>query len=159
MSPFWHWFVVLITIGFIAGMVWLFIATGKAKVPTGTNAEGEETTGHVWDEDLSELNTPLPRWWLWLFYLSVIFSLIYLALYPGLGNFAGLLGWTSEGQYQREVARAEAEFDARFGELVQQPLEVLASHPDAIRLGRNIYAHNCSTCHGADARAPAAIPT
>lgn len=158
MSAFWHWFVVLITLGFIAGMVWLFIATGKAKVPTGTNAEGEETTGHVWDEDLSELNTPLPRWWLWLFYLTVIFSLIYLALYPGLGNFAGVLGWSSEGQYQNEVARAEAEFDARFGELIAQPLTTLASHPDAIRLGRNLYAHNCSTCHGVDARGARGYP-
>ncbi|MGY6587370.1 MAG: cytochrome-c oxidase, cbb3-type subunit III [Wenzhouxiangella sp.] len=158
MSAFWHWFVVIITLVFIAAMVWLFVATGKARVPSGTNKEGEETTGHVWDEDLMELNNPMPRWWLWLFYGTVIFSLIYLALYPGLGNFAGALGWSSSGQYAEERAAADADFQARFGELAQLPLEELAHHPDALRVGRNIFAHNCSTCHGSDARGARGYP-
>ncbi len=158
MSAFWHWFVVIITLVFIAVMVWLFVATGKARVPSGTNKEGEETTGHVWDEDLTELNNPMPRWWLWLFYGTVIWSLIYLVLYPGLGNFGGVLGWTSEGQYAEEMERATAQFEERFGELSQRPLEELASHPDALRIGRNIFAHNCSTCHGSDARGARGYP-
>ncbi len=158
MSAFWHWFVVIITLGFIAAMVWLFIATGRARVPSETNEEGNETTGHVWDEDLTELNNPMPRWWLWLFYGTVIWSLIYLALYPGLGNFAGITGWTSEGQYIEEMEQATAEFDARFGELVGRPLEELAHNPEALRLGRNIFAHNCSTCHGSDARGARGYP-
>ncbi len=158
MSAFWHWFVVIITLAFIAVMVWLFIATGKARVPSGTNKEGEETTGHVWDEDLTELNNPMPRWWLWLFYGTVIWSLGYLVLYPGLGNFAGTLGWTSSGQYAEEMERATAQFQERFGELSQRPLEELASHPDALRIGRNIFAHNCSTCHGSDARGAPGYP-
>ncbi len=158
MSAFWHWFVVIITLAFIAVMVWLFIATGRSKVPTGTNAEGQETTGHVWDNDLTELNNPMPRWWLWLFYGTVIWSLIYLVLYPGLGNFAGVLGWSSEGQYLEERERADREFEERFGELVQKPLEELAVHPDALRMGRNLFAHNCSTCHGSDARGARGYP-
>ncbi|TVQ29604.1 MAG: cytochrome-c oxidase, cbb3-type subunit III [Wenzhouxiangella sp.] len=158
MSAFWHWFVVIITLAFIAVMVWLFVATGKARVPSGTNKEGEETTGHVWDEDLTELNNPMPRWWLWLFYGTVIWSLIYLALYPGLGNFAGTLGWSSEGQYAEEMERATAQFEERFGELAQLPLAELAGHPDALRVGRNIFAHNCSTCHGSDARGARGYP-
>lgn len=158
MSAFWHWFVVIITLAFTAGMVWLFVATGKTKVPTGTNQEGQETTGHVWDEDLEELNNPMPRWWLWLFYGSVIFSLIYLVLYPGLGRFDGVLGWTSSGQYQQERAAANAAFDARFGELVAMPLEELARHPDALAAGRNLFRTNCSTCHGSDARGARGFP-
>lgn len=158
MSAFWHWFVVIITLGFIAVMVWLFIATGRARVPSQTNEEGSETTGHVWDEDLTELNNPMPRWWLWLFYGTVIWSLIYLVFYPGLGNFAGITGWTSEGQYVEEMEQATAEFDERFGELVHRPLEELARDSEALRLGRNIFAHNCSTCHGSDARGSRGYP-
>ena len=116
MSAFWHWFVVILTLVFTAVMVWLFVATGRARVPSDTNAEGEETTGHVWDNDLAELNNPMPRWWLWLFYGSVIWSLIYLALYPGLGRFEGILGWTSEGQYETQMTQASEDFNERFGE-------------------------------------------
>ncbi len=158
MSAFWHWFVVIITLAFIAAMVWLFIATGRAKVPSGTNQEGQQTTGHVWDEDLTELNNPMPRWWLWLFYGTVIFSLIYMVLYPGLGNFSGTLGWSSESQYQDERQAANAAFDERFGLLAELSLEALAEHPDALRVGRNIFAHNCSTCHGSDARGARGYP-
>ncbi|MEE4638296.1 MAG: cytochrome-c oxidase, cbb3-type subunit III [Wenzhouxiangella sp.] len=158
MSAFWHWFIVIITLAFTAGMVWLFIATGKTKVPTGTNQEGQETTGHVWDEDLEELNNPMPRWWLWLFYASVIFSLIYLVLYPGLGRYEGTLGWTSQGQYQEERAAANAAFEERFGPLVSLPLAELAQNPEALEAGRNLYRTNCSTCHGSDARGARGYP-
>jgi len=158
MSAFWHWFVGILTLVFTAVMVWLFVATGRARVPSDTNAEGEETTGHVWDNDLAELNNPMPRWWLWLFYGSVIWSLIYLALYPGLGRFEGILGWTSEGQYETQMTQASEDFNERFGELVARPLDELASHPDALRMGRNLFAHNCSTCHGSDARGARGYP-
>lgn len=158
MSTFWHWYVVIITLAFIAALVWLFVATGRARVPSGTNKEGEQTTGHVWDDDLTELNNPMPRWWLWLFYGTVIFSLIYLALYPGLGRFGGLLGWTASGQYAAERAAANAAFQERFGELAAMPLDELARHPDALSAGRNLFALNCSTCHGTDARGARGFP-
>lgn len=158
MSAFWHWFVVVIVIAFTAFMVYLFVATGKAKVPSQKGTSGEDTTGHVWDGDLEELNNPMPRWWLWLFYGSVIFSMIYLVLYPGLGRYDGALGWTSEGQYEEQMARASAAFNERFGELAAQPLVDLAENQDALRMGRNLYAHNCSTCHGSDARGAKGYP-
>jgi cytochrome c oxidase cbb3-type subunit 3 len=158
MSAFWHWFVVIIVAAFTAFMVYLFIATGKAKVPSHKGASGEDTTGHVWDEDLEELNNPMPRWWLWLFYGSVIFSVIYLVLFPGLGRYDGALGWSSEGQYEQQMARASAAFNERFGELAASPLVDLAQNEDALRMGRNLYAHNCSTCHGSDARGAQGYP-
>jgi cytochrome c oxidase cbb3-type subunit 3 len=158
MSALWHWFIVIVTLAFTAAMVWLFVATGKAKVPTGTNSEGRETTGHVWDEDLEELNNPMPRWWLWLFYGTVVFSLGYLVLYPGLGRYEGTLGWTSEGQYQEERAAANEAFENRFAQLVALPLEELAQQPEALEAGRNLFRTNCSTCHGSDARGATGYP-
>ena len=158
MSAFWHWFVVIITLGFTAVMVWLFVATGRAKVNKQSDGDGADTTGHVWDEDLREYNNPMPRWWLWLFYLSVIFSLGYLVLYPGLGRFDGTLGWTQEGQYEAEMERATNAFRAQFAELAEEPIEKLADNAEALRVGRNVYAHNCSTCHGSDARGAEGYP-
>jgi cytochrome c oxidase cbb3-type subunit III len=158
MSAFWHWFVIIGTLGFTAWVIWLLISTQLARVPSMKNEEGEETTGHVWDEDITELNKPMPRWWLWLFYGTIIWTLIYLVLYPGLGNFQGVLGWSSEGQYREERAQAAADFEERFGELLNRPLEELVEHPDALRIGSNIYAHNCSTCHGSDARGAPGYP-
>ncbi|WP_376693595.1 cytochrome-c oxidase, cbb3-type subunit III [Wenzhouxiangella sp. EGI_FJ10409] len=158
MSAFWHWFVVIITLGFTAAMVWLFVATGRAKVNKQVDGDGADTTGHVWDEDLREYNNPMPRWWLWLFYLSVIFSLGYLVLYPGLGRYDGTLGWSQEGQYESEMARADEAFRAQFSELASESVEELAGNEQALRMGRNIYAHNCSTCHGSDARGAQGYP-
>jgi hypothetical protein len=118
----------------------------------GHQQEGEETTGHVWDEDLTELNNPMPRWWLWLFYGTVIWSLIYLVLYPGLGNYAGRAGLDLRGPIPGRAERATPSSRSASANCSQLPLEELAEHPDALRMGRNIFAHNCSTCHGADAR-------
>lgn len=158
MSAFWHWFVVIITIGFIAAMVWLFIATGRARVPSKPSEEGTDTTGHVWDDDLTEYNNPMPRWWLWLFYGTVVFTIVYLVLYPGLGRYEGVLGWSQEGQYEEQMARSAAAFEERFGEMLELPVEELVDHPDAVRMGRNLFAHNCSTCHGSDARGARGYP-
>lgn len=158
MNPFWHWFVVLLTLGFIAATIWLLVATQRARVQSKKNAEGEETTGHVWDGDITELNKPMPRWWLWLFYGTIVWSLIYLVLYPGLGRYEGVLGWSQEGQYAQQMAHATERFEARFGELAALPLEDLVEHSDALRMGRNLFAHNCSTCHGSDARGTPGYP-
>jgi len=158
MSAFWHWFVVIITLGFTAGLVWLFVATSRARVNSHAHDEYGDTTGHVWDEDLREYNNPMPRWWLWLFYISVIFSLIYLVLYPGLGRWEGTLGWTQEKQYEAEMAKAAEAFRERFADLAAQPIDELTGHAEALRVGRNIFAHNCSTCHGSDARGAEGYP-
>ncbi|NBB93345.1 MAG: c-type cytochrome, partial [Gammaproteobacteria bacterium] len=158
MSAFWHWFVVIVTLGFTAAMVWLFIATGRTQVKHLEAGDEDETTGHVWDEDLREYNNPMPRWWLWLFYGTVIFSLLYLVFYPGLGRYEGTLGWTQEGQYEAEMSRAAEAFRTRFADLAAEPVEQLASNDQALTVGRNIYAHNCSTCHGSDARGADGYP-
>jgi len=158
MSAFWHWFIIFITLGFIVWLLWMFIATARARVASQAHDEHGETTTHVWDGDLREYNNTMPRWWLWLFYISVIFSLVYLVLYPGLGRYDGLLGWSQEKQYETEMASAAEAFRSEYAELAKRPLEQLTDHAEALRVGRNVYAHNCSTCHGSDARGADGYP-
>ena len=109
LNSFWNWFVIIITVGSILGCWWLLHWTKGVSDRSGDDVG---STGHTWDEDLKELNTPLPRWWLHLFNITIIFALVYLVLFPGLGNFAGVLGCTQEMQFQEEVAAAEAAQEA-----------------------------------------------
>lgn len=99
-SNFWSIYVTAITLGGIIGCLLLLYLTARKKVvPSADN-----TTGHVWDEDLRELNNPMPKWWMWLFIITSVFGFAYLAAYPGLGSFAGKLGWTQLGAYENEMA-------------------------------------------------------
>lgn len=152
MSGFWHWFVIVITVGSLAAYLWLLLGNARRK-------PGEpEDTGHVWDDDLRELNQPLPRWWLNLFVLTIVFAVGYLVLYPGLGNYAGRLGWTQQGQVQArldEVRARRAELHAQFQ---GRDFAALASDPAAKSLGRELFLNNCAGCHGADARGAVGFP-
>lgn len=151
-SEFWSWFIIAIVVG---GLVWLiFLLRGQSKV------EGEVgvPTGHVWDEDLQELNNPLPRWWLIMFYLTIAFSVVYLILYPGMGSFKGVLGWTQTNQYEAEVAIADAEFGPLFARFEATPIAELAKNPEAMRTGERLYVTYCGVCHGSDARGAKGFP-
>ncbi|HSM68181.1 MAG TPA: cytochrome-c oxidase, cbb3-type subunit III [Xanthomonadales bacterium] len=155
MSAFWNGFVVVLTLLSIFGCWWLLQWTKGI-----SNREGDETgtTGHTWDEDLEELNNPLPRWWLYLFHLTIIFSLVYMVLYPGLGNFAGILGWSQEARYEQEMAAAretQGEVYAQFEGL--SPAELRANQ-EALGIGRRLFANNCATCHGSDGRGGPGFP-
>ncbi|HVN41239.1 MAG TPA: cbb3-type cytochrome c oxidase N-terminal domain-containing protein, partial [Steroidobacteraceae bacterium] len=108
MTSGWSLFVVLVTIVNILACLWLLRWTSKPSSATEKIGGGADT-GHVWDKDLREYNNPLPRWWLWVFYITVAFAVIYLALYPGLGSLPGLLGWTSAGAYANERKAFDAE--------------------------------------------------
>lgn len=159
MSDFWHWYIIILTVGTIAVTVWFLLWSSRIKVNTAKKEDdGSETTGHVWDGDLKELNNPLPRWWLGLFWITIVFSIVYLILYPGLGRYEGVLGWSQESQYEQEMAVARAAFEDRFAALGALELDELVSNPQAVEIGRNLYAHNCSTCHGSDARGAVGYP-
>ncbi|MFN7727001.1 MAG: cytochrome-c oxidase, cbb3-type subunit III [Rubrivivax sp.] len=149
----WSLFVAGVTVaGLIFCLVVLAVAS-KRKVMANDN-----TTGHVWDEDLRELNNPLPRWWLGLFIITVVFAAIYLALYPGLGSHAGQLKWSSAGQHQAEMDKARAQMAPVYAKFVGQPAEVLAKDPQAMAIGERLFANNCAQCHGADARGSKGFP-
>ena len=158
MSTFWHWYIIIITVGTLAATIWFLLWTSRLRVPSTKEEDGSETTGHVWDEDLRELNNPLPRWWLGLFWITIVFSIVYLVLYPGLGRYEGVLGWSQSAQYEQEMARARAAFEERFGHFDDLSLAELSTNEQAVEMGRNLYAHNCSTCHGSDARGAQGYP-
>jgi cytochrome c oxidase cbb3-type subunit 3 len=124
----------------------------------GERMRTTETTGHVWDGDLRELNNPLPRWWLWLFVMTVVFGLAYLVIYPGLGNYPGLAGWTQEHQYRAQSMQAERQLTRTFAPFEHQSVTALTKNPEALRIGRNLFVNNCAGCHGSDARGAPGFP-
>ncbi|MDH3589205.1 MAG: cytochrome-c oxidase, cbb3-type subunit III, partial [Gammaproteobacteria bacterium] len=117
-----------------------------------------ETMGHVWDGDLQEYNQPLPLWWLMLFYISMIFGIAYLILYPALGNYKGVLGWTQLGQYETELTQARNRYSGIYDRLAKLSIEELARDEQAVDIGHRLYVNNCSVCHGSDARGAPTFP-
>ena len=153
-SNFWSVFVTALTlVGIIGCAVLLWMAGRKKVVSTADN-----TTGHVWDEDLVEMNNPLPRWWVWMFVLTIIFGLGYLAAYPGLGSSAGKLGWTQKGEYEAEVAKANKELEPLYARFASMTPEAIAVDTQAKAIGERLFMNNCAQCHGSDARGSKGFP-
>jgi cytochrome c oxidase cbb3-type subunit 3 len=153
-SNFWSIYVTAaVLIGIVACLILLW-ATARKKV----DATADNTTGHVWDEDLREMNNPLPRWWMWLFVLTIIFSLLYLVAYPGLGSYPGQLGWSTAGHYQNEVETARQELAPLYAKFASRKPEDLAGDAQAMAVGERLYMNNCSQCHGSDARGSKGFP-
>ena len=154
-SEFWNWWVIALTLGNILACWWLIAWTSKKRV--GEAASGS-VTGHTWDESLQEYNNPLPRWWLWLFHITLVFGLVYLALYPGLGKFSGAWNWTQEDQYANEMQRAADKFGPIFAGFAQQDIATLARDPEATKVGQRLFLNYCATCHGSDASGTPGFP-
>ncbi len=154
MSTFWSIWVSVIVLGTIFGCWWLLLATRKNQT---TNTETDQTTGHSFD-GIEELDNPLPKWWFYLFVGTCIFALGYLALYPGLGNFKGLLGWTQQNQWEAEVQQAEAKYGELYARYGQTPVPELAKNEDALKMGQRLFANNCALCHGSAARGAVGFP-
>nr|WP_229520808.1 cytochrome-c oxidase, cbb3-type subunit III [Massilia sp. IC2-476] len=142
----------------IVGCGILLWSQSSYRVKLGANGQPEKTTGHVWDEDLTELNTPMPRWWIVLFWLTIVFSIAYLVLYPGLGSYAGRLGWNSTGEYKAELKQARLEFGPVFAKYAQQDLKAVAADPQAHAIGERLFLTYCAQCHGSDARGSKGFP-
>ena len=155
LNSFWNWFVIIITIASILACWWLLHWT---KGVSGREDDSVGSTGHVWDDTIEELNTPLPRWWLHLFNITIVFALVYLVLYPGLGNFAGVFGWTQLGQYEASVATAEERQEAVFSRFRDMSPEELVADAEAREIGGRLFANNCAMCHGSDGRGARGFP-
>lgn len=151
MNPTVAIFMAVLTVGNIVACLWLIWWTAKRR------GSESDTTGHVWD-GIQELNNPMPRWWLGLFIITIIFGGIYLALYPGLGTFAGSKHWSSTSQLDTERASAQAAFDARFNRVKSEDIVTLSKDKEAMAAARNLFANNCSVCHGSDARGAKGFP-
>lgn len=157
MSAFWSAWVTVITLAVILGCTWLLLATRKSQPHQDTT---EETLGHEFD-GIEEYDNPLPKWWFQMFIGTVIFGLAYLALYPGLGTFQGLLGWSSTGQWEEEMQHAEETYKPVFAKYAALPVEELVANSEnenGLKMGQRMFANNCSLCHGTAATGAYGFP-
>ncbi len=147
-SNFWKWYIFILVAGSILGV---FILVYSLSGATSKPGEKAKTMGHVWDEDLEELNNPLPRWWLNLFYITLAFAVVYLILYPGSGIYGGLLHWTEVGSYNQEMKEADAKYGPLYDKYLHQDIKVLITEPAAVSMGHRLFMTYCTNCHGSDA--------
>ncbi len=176
MSSFWSAWIIVLTLGFLVGIIWLL----RWNMTNYTDVKEGELMNHEYD-GIVEINNPLPRWWMILFWITIVWGFVYLALYPGLGNFAGLLGWTSSNQevlsleesrqateanreaglivqYDREVDHADATFGPIFAALSARSIEELAKDEEAVTIGQRLFLQNCAQCHGSNAMGGKGFP-
>lgn len=152
MSGFWHWYIIALTVGSLIGCLWLLFGNARR------SPDEAQDTGHVWDDDLTERNNPLPRWWMNLFVITVVFAVGYLALFPGLGNYRGTLGWTQEKQAAARLEEVTAKRAALHAQFRGREFAALAADAGAQSLGREIFLANCAGCHGANAQGALGFP-
>jgi cytochrome c oxidase cbb3-type subunit III len=153
-ANFWSVYVAGVTLASIlACLLLLWVTARKKVVPSADN-----TTGHVWDGDLRESNNPMPRWWMWLFVITIVFGLAYLVAYPGLGSYPGQLSWTTRGEYASEVEQANKELAPLYAQFTSRSVEDLAGDARAMAIGERLFMNNCAQCHGSDARGSKGFP-
>lgn len=158
MTSFWNWYVVVLTSGTILAITWLIFATRKGQRSDTTY----QTLSHVYD-GIQEFDNPLPRWWFMLFVGTIVFAVGYLVLYPGMGNWKGILpgyegGWTSTKQYDREIVKADEKYGPIFAKYAAMSIEDVAKDDDALKMGGRLFASHCSVCHGSDAKGAHGFP-
>ena len=153
-NDFWAMYVAVATIASIIACLILLWISGTTKV----SPSADNTTGHVWDGDLREMNNPLPKWWVYLFIITVIFAFVYGALYPTFGTFKGQLGWSSSGQHAAEVAKVEKAIAPIYAEFVKMDVPAVAANPKANAIGERLFMNYCAQCHGSDARGSKGFP-
>jgi cytochrome c oxidase cbb3-type subunit 3 len=156
MNSFWSGWIVALTVLNIIGALWLLYATSRRK--PGDEKPGAETTGHSWDGDLREFNNPLPRWWLWLFYGTVVFAVGYVIVFPGLGAFQGTAGWSQVSQWQAQTDAAKRNYEQRYARFDTMTVADLQKDADAMRIAKNLFGNNCAMCHGSDGRGAKGYP-
>lgn len=153
-SPFWHYYIVAIVVASFIYVTWLLLSQDKVKLKKG---EEVKTTGHSWD-GIEEYNNPMPRWWFWMFIMTILFGIGYLVAYPGMGDYKGTFNWTSHNQYEREVAAADKTVNALYGKYSKMKVEDVAKDKNAMTIGKNLFDTYCIQCHGSDAQGSRGFP-
>lgn len=153
-SNFWSVFVAAITIVGIVACLLLLVLTARKRV----QSSDDNTTGHVWDVDLKEMNNPMPRWWIWLFVITIIFAFAYLFAFPGLGAYTGKLGWSTQNEYSKEMDAAKQQIEPLYARFASMKPEEVAQDPKAMAIGERLFMNNCAQCHGSDARGSKGFP-
>lgn len=154
MSNFWSIWIIGIVVLNIGGCAWLLMWTRKMNI---ADMPADGTTGHEYD-GIREYNNPLPAWWLWLFWITLVFGVSYLTLFPGLGAYKGALGWTSHGEVAAAQDAYQKQYGALYADLAKKPIEELAKDDRAMKIGARLFANNCSQCHGTDAHGAKGFP-
>jgi cytochrome c oxidase cbb3-type subunit 3 len=154
MTRGWSWYVIALVVLNIGGCLVLLWRTSRR---LAGDADPEKT-GHVWDGDITEFNKPLPRWWINLFYITIVFSVGYLLWFGGFGSFSGYSGWSSQREHAADKAAGDAKLAAAFRPYDGKPILELARDPHALALGRSVFANNCVTCHGSTAQGAIGFP-
>lgn len=150
----WSVFIAVVTVVSLVALLYLAWVLSARRTGSGP----VETSGHVWDEDLEEYNNPLPRWWLNLFYITIVWGALYLAAYPGLGAYKGMLAWSQQDQYAAEIAAADAKYAPMFEKFVGQDLAMVAQDAEAQKIGGRLFSTYCTACHGSDAGGARGFP-
>lgn len=154
MSTSWSWYVIALAALNLLGITWLLWWTSKRR----PGDPKPEETSHYWDEDITEYNKPMPRWWIQGFYISIAFGFAYFFWYGGLGKYPGFSGWTSKTEHAQDKAVWDETLAETFRPYEGQPIDQLAGDPVALNLGRSIFANTCATCHGSSAQGAIGYP-
>jgi cytochrome c oxidase cbb3-type subunit 3 len=152
-SGFWDVYIAVLTVISIVACAVFLKSQSVRKAPGDA-----DTTGHTWDEDLAEYNNPLPRWWSWMFYITIVFSLGYLVLYPGLGSWPGTLGWSQVGQLEAEQELAERQYGPLYEKFAALEVDALLKNPEALVIGQKLFLNNCAQCHASDGAGSRGFP-
>ena len=154
MTSGWTWYIIFLVALNIGGCAWLLWWTSRRR----PGDPKPEDTSHVWDGDITEYNKPLPKWWINLFYLTIIFAIGYLFWFGGLGAVKAYSGWTSTGEHDARKAINDARLEKTFAPYAGQAIDVLAKDPQALALGRSIFGNTCATCHGSAGKGAIGYP-
>ncbi len=159
-NEWWGIAIAIVTAISIVACGILLWSQSKVKVKLGSDGKPlpAETTGHVWDENLMEQNNPLPKWWMWLFYLTIIYSVGYLVVYPGMGTYQGTFGWSQESAYAKEMKDGEAQYGPLFNKYLNTDVSMVARDPQAQEIGQRLFLNTCAQCHGSDAQGGKGYP-
>ena len=152
MASFWSMWIIVLTSVTIVGITWILLANRKRE-----QQPADKTTGHEYD-GIQEFDNPLPAWWFYMFVITIVWGIGYLVIYPGMGNFPGVLGWTQIQQHDREVSAADKKYRAMRDRYLALSVEEIATDPAVIKMGQRMFANNCAQCHGADAQGSYGFP-
>jgi cytochrome c oxidase cbb3-type subunit 3 len=155
MPAFWHWFVAAGTIVFTIWCIWLISWSAKQGPQ---NVADDDLVGHKWDGDIEEWNNPAPKWWLYLYFITIAWAVGYMIAFPSLGNYQGMLGWSQEGQYEAEMQAAAENYEPIYEKFAAMEFTELSQNAEAQALGKSLFASYCTTCHGSDARGAPGYP-
>ncbi len=151
-TGFWSGWIIVLTAVSMATLTWLILSVYFAP-----QASEDLDAEPVWDNDLREGSRAPPFWWFWMILATLVFSLVYLMLYPGLGSYKGLLNWSQGSRIVESYGNYAASFEQVRTTIVQTSLAEIQNDLQLMQTAERIFKRECSACHGPDARGQASL--